>query len=76
VKVFPERARQLSEKLNSLSIPVAVIYTNELIDRREESGLRVYRYHLNDVTRTLSCVVKLTRDDKIADFQLEELTNK
>jgi CubicO group peptidase (beta-lactamase class C family) len=72
-EIFPVRAKQIGEKLTSLSIPVAVIYTNELIERRAENNLRVYRYFLNDVTRTLSCTVKLTKDGKIADFQLEEI---
>ncbi len=71
-KILPERAEQIRESLNSLSLPVAVIYTNELVERRDENGFRVYRYFLNDVTRTFSCTVKLTKDDKIADFQLRE----
>jgi CubicO group peptidase (beta-lactamase class C family) len=74
-EVFPVRARQITEKLNSLSIPAAVIYTNELVGRRDENGLRVYRYFLNDVTRTLSCTVKLTKDGKITDLRLEEISN-
>ncbi|HVE55334.1 MAG TPA: serine hydrolase domain-containing protein [Pyrinomonadaceae bacterium] len=72
-EIFPARAKQIGEKLTSLSIPVAVIYTNELIERRAEDNFRVYRYFLNDVTRTFSCTVKLTKDGKIADFQLEEI---
>jgi CubicO group peptidase (beta-lactamase class C family) len=71
--IFPDRARQIAENLNLLSIPIAVIYTNELIERREEGGFRLYRYFLNDLTRTFSCAVKLTKDDKIADFELKEL---
>ncbi len=70
--IFPVQAKQFGEKLNLLSLPIAVIYTNELIEKREADGLRTYRYFLNDLTRTLSCTVKLTKDDKIADFQLEE----
>lgn len=71
--IFPARARRISAGLNSLSIPIAVISMSELTMRREENGLRVYRYLLTDVTRTLACVVKLTKDDKIVDFQLEEV---
>jgi CubicO group peptidase (beta-lactamase class C family) len=70
--IFPVQAKQLGEELNLLSLPVAVIYTNELIEQREGTGFRTYRYFLNDMTRTLACTVKLTKDDKIADFQLEE----
>ena len=53
-----------------VSLPVAIIYTNELIERREENGLRIYRYALNDVGTSLFCTVKLTKDDKIADIQV------
>lgn len=69
-KMFPEQAKQFGESLNSLSLPVAIIYTNELIGRREESGLRIYRYVMTDLGITLFCTVKLTKDDKIASLRL------
>lgn len=69
-KLFPDQAKQIGESLNSLSHPIAIIHTNELIERREENGLRIYRYALNDLGTTLFCTVKLTRDDKIASLQL------
>jgi CubicO group peptidase (beta-lactamase class C family) len=69
-KLFPAEAKQIGDGLNSLSLPIAIIYTNELIERREENGLRVYRYALNDMGKSLFCTVKLTKDDKIAGFQL------
>ena len=69
-QLFPDQAKQIGESLNSLSLPVALIYTNELIERREENGLRIYRYMLNDLGTTLFCTVKLTNDDKIASLQL------
>jgi hypothetical protein len=53
-----------------LSLPIAIIYTDELIERREENGLRVYRYAINDLGTTLFRTLKLTKDDKIAGFQL------
>lgn len=71
-RIFPEVAKQIGEKLNSLSLPVALIHTNELIERREENSLRVYRYVINDFAKTLFCTVQLTKDDKIASFQLSE----
>lgn len=71
-EIFPHRAKQLGETLNSLSLPVAVIHLGELVERRDEGNLRVYRYLLTDMARTLSCTVKLTRDDKIASFELQE----
>ncbi len=70
MKLFPEQAKQIARSLNSLSLPVAIIYTNELIERREENALRVYRYAMNDLGSSLFCTVKLTKDDKIASFQV------
>ncbi|HEY8563455.1 MAG TPA: serine hydrolase [Pyrinomonadaceae bacterium] len=72
-EIFPVRAKQIAGQLNSLSIPVAVIIMSELVERREENELRVYRYFLTDVTRTFACTAKLTKDDKIADLELREI---
>lgn len=69
-KIFPGQAKQIGERLNSLSLPIALIHTNELIERREESAFRVYRYVINDFGTTLFCTVQLTKDDKVASLQL------
>lgn len=69
-EIFPSRAKQLGEILNSLSLPVAVIHLGELVERRDENDLRVYRYLLTDMGKSLSCTVKLTRDDKVAHLDL------
>lgn len=71
-KFFPEHAREISGSLISLSLPVAVIHLSELVERRDEGNLRLYRYLLTDMARTLSCTVKLTTDDKIASLELSE----
>jgi len=70
VNIFPDQAKQIGERLNSLSLPIALFYTNVLIERREEDGLRTYRYAMNDLKGTLFCTVKLTADNKIADLQV------
>jgi hypothetical protein len=72
MEIVSKTGKHFGERLNSLSLPIAVIYTSELIERREENGFRAYRYLLNDMTKSLSCIVKLTKDDKIADFQLRK----
>jgi len=72
MEIVSKTGKHFGERLNSLTLPIAVIYTSELIERREENGLRTYRYLLNDMTKSLSCIVKLTKDDKIADFQLRK----
>jgi len=69
-KIFPDQAKKIEQSLDSLSLPIAIIYTNELIERREENGLRIYRYVMNDMGTSLFCTVKLTKDDKIAGLQL------
>ena len=71
--MFPRRAKQIGELLGSLSLPVAIIHLSELVERRDESGLRVYRYLLTDIGKTLSCTVKLTKDEKIAGLELSEV---
>ena len=72
-EMFPRRAKQIGELLGSLSLPVAVIHLGELIERRDENGMRIYRYLLTDIGKTLSCTVKLTKEDKIAGLELSEL---
>jgi hypothetical protein len=52
---------------------VAIIHSSELIERKTESDLRVYRYLLTDIGRSAVCTVKLTPDDKVASIELEEL---
>jgi hypothetical protein len=70
-ELFPDQAEQIGESLNALSLPVAVISSSrDLTGRGEEGDLRVYRYVLTDIGKTLFCTVKLTKDDKIADLQL------
>jgi len=58
---------------NSLTLPVALINSEELVERREENGLRVFRYLFNDIPKTLTATIKLTSDDKIAEFDLAEV---
>ncbi len=65
------KARDISAAVNALSLPVAVIHMSELVERRDEGELRVYRYMLSDIGTTLFCTVKLTKDDKFAEFQIE-----
>jgi len=69
-KIFPDQARQIGERLNALSLPIAIIHTNALIERREENGLRVYRYVLNDLGTTLFFTIKLTKEDKVAGLEV------
>ena len=72
-ELFPALARQIGESLNKFSLPVAIINSSELVERRDESNLRVYRYVLTDIGRTLSCRVKITSDDKIASLESDEV---
>lgn len=67
---FPQMARQITASLNILSLPVAIISSLELIERKNENELRVFRYVLTDVGRTLFCTIRLTTDNKIAGLQV------
>ncbi|MFZ0064023.1 MAG: hypothetical protein WAL47_18475, partial [Pyrinomonadaceae bacterium] len=67
--MFPDKAKEVGNLLNTLSLPIALIFTNELIEKKEEAGLRIYRYALNDIGKTISCTIKLTGADKIADLR-------
>jgi len=72
-EMFPHRAKQIGETLGSLSLPVAVIHLGELIERRDENGLRVYGFLLTDIGKTLSCTVRLTKEEKVAGLELSEV---
>ena len=65
--------KQIAQSLKAFSLPVAIIHSSELIDRKTENNLRVYRYLLTDIGRSAICTVKLTPDDKIASVQLTQL---
>src|SRR5262245_3078954 len=65
--------KEIAQSLNAFSLPVAIIHSSELIDRKTENGLRIYRYLLTDIGRSAICTVKLTPDDKITSVQVEEL---
>src|SRR5678816_4507440 len=43
--------KRIRESLNAFSLPVAIIHSSELIERRTEGNLRVYRYLLTDLGR-------------------------
>jgi CubicO group peptidase (beta-lactamase class C family) len=72
-ELTPARVKELTDRLNSLTLPIAIIHSEELIERRNENGLRVYRYLFNDIPRTLTLTLKVTKDDKIAAFELTEI---
>jgi CubicO group peptidase (beta-lactamase class C family) len=62
----PDRVKQIGERLNSLTSPADDL-SWEPVERREENGLRIYRYAFADLGTTLFATVSLTKDDKIAD---------
>jgi CubicO group peptidase (beta-lactamase class C family) len=66
--MFPDKAKEVGNLLNTLSLPIALIFTNELIEKKEENGLRVYRYTFNDMGKTIFCTIKLSSAAKIADL--------
>lgn len=69
-KLFPDQLKHFGELLNSFSLPIAIIYTNELVERREQNGVRTYRYALHDLGKTLFCTADLNAEGKISGFEL------
>jgi CubicO group peptidase (beta-lactamase class C family) len=67
------QGERIRSSLNAFSLPVAIIHSSELIESRVESGLRVNRYLLTDIGRSLSCTVNLTKDGKVAAIEVTEL---
>ncbi|HSE18286.1 MAG TPA: serine hydrolase domain-containing protein [Pyrinomonadaceae bacterium] len=65
--------RQVQQSLNAFSLPVAIIHSSELVERRNENNVRVYRYLLTDLGRSLMCTVKLTPDDKVSSIEVQDL---
>jgi CubicO group peptidase (beta-lactamase class C family) len=68
--LFPDRVRQMGEQLGALSLPVAIISVAQLVERREENGLRKYRFALTDLGTTLFATILLAKDDTIADIAI------
>ena len=69
-ELTPARINELATLINSLTLPVAIVHSEELVERRDENGLRVYRYIFNDIGKTLSLTIKINAEDKIAAFDL------
>ena len=67
------RALVGNKKFDHFSLPVAIIHSSELIERKTENNLRVYRYLLTDIGRSAICTVKLKPDDTVASIELVEL---
>jgi len=65
--------KELQQRLNAFSLPVAIIHSSELVERRTEGNARVYRYLLTDIGRSLLCTVKLTPDDRISSIEVAEV---
>lgn len=66
-----EKSNQTARSLNAFSLPVAIIHSSELIERKTENNLRIYRYLLTDIGSSAICTVKLTPDDKLASVELQ-----
>ena len=65
-----EEGKRIAQRLNALSLPVAIIHSSELIDQKTENGRRAFRYLLTDIGVSLTVEVELTTDNKIASMIL------
>jgi CubicO group peptidase (beta-lactamase class C family) len=68
-----DRGKQIRQSLNAFSLPVAIIHSSELVEQRTENNVRVYRYLLTDIGRSLMLTLKLTQDDKVSSIEVEDL---
>jgi CubicO group peptidase (beta-lactamase class C family) len=68
-----DRGKQIRQSLNAFSLPVAIIHSSELVEQRTENNVRVYRYLLTDIGRSLMLTIKLTQDDKVSSIEVEDL---
>lgn len=67
------QGKQIQQSLNAFSLPVAIIHSSELVARRNENNVRVYRYLLTDISRSLLVSIKLTQDDKVSSIDVVDL---
>jgi len=65
--IFPEGAQRFSELLK----PLDTLNQIRLVERKDEDGLRVYRYRLTYKDELLLLAVSLTKEDKIAGIDAE-----
>jgi len=70
-QLFRSKILQVRDQLRSLSIPVAVIHTSELISSDTTSDSRSDRHLLSDVLRSLVLTIEFAADGKISDLRLE-----
>jgi len=67
------QGKQIQQSLNAFSLPVAIIHSSELVERGVENNLRVYRYLLTDIGRSLLLTIKLTQDDKVSSIAIADV---
>ena len=66
---FPDKIKELQEGLEDLGQPRRI----DLLERKEDAGMRSYRYRLTfEDGRMFSLVLKLTGKNKIAGLEMEE----
>lgn len=68
-----DEGKRIAQSLNAFSLPVAIIHSSELIEKKSENDRRLYRYLLTDIGSSLSVTIQLTTDDKIASIKLVQL---
>ena len=69
--IFPQKIRELERTLRSLSIPIAVIFTSDVIERREKGSVTTYRYLLSDVTKSFISTIRLNPKGEITALDIE-----
>jgi len=63
---FAERIMSNAGEIKAALEPLGEIKSIELMERREEEGLRVYRYRVSYKDAIVVCSIRLSKDNKIA----------
>ena len=70
--ILGDQGKQMQQRLNTFSLPVAIIHSSELIEQKNENNLRIHRYLFTDIGSSLLCTVKLTPDHKVSSIEVVE----
>jgi len=65
-----EEGKRIAQSLNAFSLPVAIIHSSELIERKIQNNGTLYRWLLTDIGSSVSLTIRLTTDNKIASIQI------
>jgi CubicO group peptidase (beta-lactamase class C family) len=69
-----DEGKLIAQSLNAFSLPVAIIHSSELIERKITNNGTLYRCLLTDIGSSVSLTIQLTTDNKIASIQMVDIS--